>query len=382
MLYEIVNEFPNDLFFQQEGPLISLYQPTHRFYTENKQDPILFKNLIKEIEGSLAQKYSKKEIYPIMSPFYQIEKDLDFWNHTLDGLAIFATTNNCKVYKLHRTVDPLAIVAESFHIKPLIRTFQSSNKYQLLGLSGDKFTLYEGNRYGIEEVKIDPSMPRTIEEVLGEQYTDSYLAHGVYGSGAGSTIYHGHGGKSDEMDKDVEKFFRYVDRFVLENYSTSSNLPLILVSLKEYHNTFMNISNNPYLVEEGIKGSYDSFDIDKLKEKAWELIEPIYLNKTKKLVTSYMNAKASLLGSDNIEEIAKATYENRVETILIESEKIIPGKVDEDTGEIHFGSLEDPRYGDVLDDLVEFVIKKKGEVVVLPKERMPSETGAAAIYRY
>ncbi len=49
---------------------------------------------------------------------------------------------------------------------------------------------------------------------------------------------------------------------------------------------------------------------------------------------------------------------------------------------IEEGNLENPLVGDVLDDLAEMVFKSKGEVVVLPKERMPSATGAAAIYRY
>jgi hypothetical protein len=80
-------------------------------------------------------------------------------------------------------------------------------------------------------------------------------------------MYHGHGGKRDEIEKDIEKFFIYVGRFVLENYSKPSKLPLILVSLKENHNIFKKISHNPYLIEEGIKGSYDSFEIEQLTER-------------------------------------------------------------------------------------------------------------------
>ncbi|MFC2159988.1 hypothetical protein ACFLQS_04665 [Actinomycetota bacterium] len=55
MMYEIVREFPNGIFFEESNPCISLYQPTHRFSPENKQDPIVFKNLIREIENSLKQ---------------------------------------------------------------------------------------------------------------------------------------------------------------------------------------------------------------------------------------------------------------------------------------------------------------------------------------
>ena len=382
MTYEIVKEFPNDIIFEKVDPCISLYQPTHRYSPENKQDPIVFKNLIREIENSLKQKYQKNDLNSAMKPFYQIEEEKGFWNNTLDGLAIFANPNKCIVYKLHRPVQELIVVADSFHIKPLVRVFQSVDKYHLLGLSTNDFTLYEGNRDGFEEIEVDPEAHRTMEEVLGKQHTDSFLTHGSYGDTGGPAMYHGHGGKKDEIEKDIEKFFRYVDRFVLENYSKPSKLPLILVSLKEHHNIFKKISHNSYLMEEGIKGSYNSFEMEHLTEKAWEIIEPIYLEKTQNLVNSFENAKANSSGSNDLVQITSTAFENRVETILIESDKIIPGKIDYNTGKIELWNIKDPDFDDVLDDLAELVLKKRGEVVVLPKERMPSDKGVAAIYRY
>jgi len=380
MNYEIVNDFPNKLIFEKDGPFISLYQPTHRHLPEKKQDPIVFKNLIQQIESSLKQKYPKKEIVSsIMKPLYKIKDDKGLWSKSLDGLAVLANPNKCIVYKLHRPVKELAVAADSPHIKPLIRIFQSADKYQLLGLSRSEFAIYEGNRYGFKEIEMDPETPRTIKEVLGEQFTDSHLTHGSYG---GTAIFHGHGGKKDEIDKDTIRFFRYVDKLVLENYSKHSKLPLILVSLAEHHTIFKEVSRNPYIMEEGIKESFDSLDISQLKEKAWKIIEPIYLEKTKDLVDSFQQAKANSLGSDDLAEAGRAAFENRVKTILIEADKFIPGKIQEDTGSLELGDIKNPDYNDVLDDIAELVFKNKGEVVVLPKERMPGESGVAAIFRY
>jgi hypothetical protein len=382
MKYKIVKEFPNDIIFEKGCPCTSLYQPTHRYSPENKQDPILFKNLIREIENSLKEKFQRNDLNSIMEPFYQIEGDKEFWINTLDGLAIFANPDKCIVYRLYMPVRELAVVADSFHIKPLIRIFQSVDKYHLLGLSHDGFTLYEGNRFKIEKIKPDPGTHRTIEEVLGKHHTDSYLTYGSYGDADGRAMYHGHGGRKDEIEKDIERFFRYVDRFVLDNYSKPTKLPLILVSLKEYHNIFKKISHNPYLMEEAIKGSYDAFEAEQLKEKVWQIIEPIYLEKIQDLVNSFENAKANSLGSDNLDQITMAVIENRVGTIMIEDERIIPGKIDKNTGKIELGNIKDPDFDDVLDDLAEMVLKKRGEAAVLPKEEMPSSTGVAAIYRY
>lgn len=47
------------------------------------------------------------------------------------------------------------------------------------------------------------------------------------------------------------------------------------------------------------------------------------------------------------------------------------------SGEITLGQLDD-----LLDDLGERVLATGGEVVIVPTERMPTNAGLAAIYRY
>ncbi len=100
----------------------------------------------------------------------------------------------------------------------------------------------------------------------------------------------------------------------------------MLVALLNYHTVFKNLSHNPYLMEEGIKVDFDSLSLAKLRDKAWEQIESVYLNKTKKLIDRFENARAQFLGSDDLAQIARAALENRVETILVEDNRIIPGK--------------------------------------------------------
>ena len=67
---------------------------------------------------------------------------------------------------------------------------------------------------------------------------------------------------------------------------------------------------------------------------------------------------------------------------MVEADRILPGKLDSQTGKLEFGSIDNPECGDIIDHIVKAVMKDKGEVVVLPSERMPSDTGLAAIFRY
>lgn len=126
----------------------------------------------------------------------------------------------------------MSVVADSFHIKPLLKAYQYAGNYHLLGLSRDNFYLYEGNQFGLTEVEIHKDTPRTKNEVLGFESTDPHLSYGSYGGAEGPAMYHGHGDSQNEIDIDTEKYFRYVDKFVLDNCSNVSKQPLILVALK------------------------------------------------------------------------------------------------------------------------------------------------------
>src|SRR5690625_6990285 len=76
-----------------------------------------------------------------MQPFYELGEDYEFWQHTGEGLAVFASQDQCIVYKIERPVKEFTVVANSFHIKPLIRVFQSADRYHLLGISRRHFAL-------------------------------------------------------------------------------------------------------------------------------------------------------------------------------------------------------------------------------------------------
>ena len=188
--------------------------------------------------------------------------------------------------------------------------------------------------------------------------------------------------KNEEAAKDVEKYFRYVDKFVTDNYSNVEKLPLILMALPENQGIFRGISNNTYLLEKGITRDYENLNIEEITKDAWEVIEPIYLEKTKDLVDKFENSRAQSLGSDDLSQIARAAFENRIDTLLIEADRIEPGKISRENGELIKANLENPDIDDILDDLAEMVLKDRGNVVILPKERIPSTTGAAAIFRY
>jgi hypothetical protein len=239
----------------------------------------------------------------------------------------------------------------------------------------------EGNRDSLDEIELSSEVPKNIKDALGEEYSDPHLTVSSYG-GVGKGMVHGQGSKKDEVKGDTERFFRAIDRGIWEHHSRPSGLPLLLAALPEHHSLFREVSHNKLLLEEGIKTNPDSHDLDQLRKLTWEVIEPIYLQRLKGFVETYHSERNRGLASDNIEDVAMAAIQGQVDVLLVEAERQIPGRLNKETGQVEAEPLDAPDIDDLLDDLAEMVLKTKGEVVIVPKERMPTESGLAATLRF
>ncbi|MBA2351470.1 MAG: hypothetical protein ACR2FI_10795 [Burkholderiales bacterium] len=387
---EPVNDSLKEILARREPPCLSLYQPTHRTYPENRQDAIRYGNLLKKIEESLQQHHAARDMAPLLKRFRALADDVDFWNYTLDGLAVLGARDFFKIFRLQRPVPELAIVADSFHAKPLLRILQSAERYQMLAVTQDEIKLYQGTRDALDEVDLADGVPRTLTDALGEELTDPRLTASSYGMGSGGPsasrgepgMYHGHGGKKDEVDIDRERFFRAVDRPILEHHSRPSGLPLILAALTEHHAAFHKVSHNPFLMADGIRINPDAVTLDELRARAWRVVEPEYHARLARLVEEFGSARAHDLGSDDLAAAAKAAATGKVAKLLVEAGRQIAGRFDRATGDIARDRLADPEVDDLLDDLAETTLAMGGEVVVVPPDKMPTTTGVAAIYRY
>jgi len=392
-MHQLITDHLTALLADHEPPCVSLYQPTHRHHPDNQQDPIRYRNLLRDMETSVREKYGTRDVRPLLEKFQALARDHHFWNHRTDGLAVLGAADTFEVFDLQRPVKELLVVADSFHVKPLLRVLQSADRYQILCLSQHGAKLYEGNRDVLDPVELT-NVPSTITEALGEELTEQHLSVGAYGAGApraarggvagsgAAPSVHAHGDKADEVDIDRDRFFRSIDRGILEHHSRPSGLPLIMAALTEYHVPFREVSHNPFLADDGIRSNPEALSPDQLRTEAWRMVEPLYLQRLARLVESYQIARSRQLGSDDLAEVARAVAAGRVGTLLVEANREAPGRFDVATGRVEPSDLDHPEIDDALDDLAEAVLRTKGEVVVVPRERMPSATGMAATYRF
>ena len=68
-MHSLAHDYPATLMAEREAQCLSLYQPTDRQHTDNAQDPVRFRNLVKRLAESLRAKNSVRDISALLRPF-------------------------------------------------------------------------------------------------------------------------------------------------------------------------------------------------------------------------------------------------------------------------------------------------------------------------
>ncbi len=226
-----------DLLIDRVGPCLSLYLPTDRRFPEQRQNLLRFRNLLREAERSLASftlPLAESERTALLAPLHMLASNARFWHHPVDGLAVMRAPDFFKVYKLQQSVPARAVVADSFYINPLLRVLQSAERFDVLAISREHVRMFQGTRDRLDEIELDPAVPRSLAEALGDELTHPHSAVRSVttggGKGNGTAVHYGSGSKSEEIDKDTVWYFRLVGRALLDTHAHTSTTPLVLAA--------------------------------------------------------------------------------------------------------------------------------------------------------
>lgn len=368
----IETEFPPTIISNESNIKVSIYMETSSTAPLDKNNRLRFKNLmieaVKEIKDSLTSSIIRKKLETLYN-------DEGFWIHVKSGLVILTDETDMVVYLLDRKFANQISVGKYFYLNPLLRHFQSDDEYYILGLSKDTFSVYKGSRYRVEEIIFDDEIDITLQEVLGTQVEGRTLTVGNYG-GLNSANYHGHNARSEEEKIDRQRYFQYIDRFVLNQFDDLDNHPVILLGLEQHLGEFRKLTNNPYILEEGVYISLDSIKNNEknIHKEVWSVIEKQLLDRTDVLLKQFYRRKELEEGSSDLSEIYNALKQGRVDTLILEDEKLLPNT--------DLFLKEYDKNVDVLSVLLELGFETEARIVVLPKNKMPSTSGVFGLYRY
>lgn len=334
-----------------QAPCLSLYQATHRNQPDNAQDRMEFRRGVEVLNQALMADAAAHDTQKLLDPFHHLAEDAHFWEHTLDGLAVFSSPVGFRAFVLPQGVPALAGVGSTFHTAPLRRLLQSVDRYQVLCLSHNQARLFEGHRDALEEMVLGADIPRLADRVS---------AH-------------------DGVTLDEDRYFRALDGALLKHPSQTTGLPLILAALPEHQHRFRRWSQNKRLLPVGLDVHPGAMNIRALSIMAWHVVEPQHNARQQVWIDAFVVARAQGRSSDDVRKTALAAAQGRVGLLLIESDRSLNGQFDRRNAP---GSLNhNPVSHDVLDDIAELVERQGGAVRVIPASHMPTRSGLAAAMR-
>lgn len=363
---------------------ISLYMPTNRAPVEGRQDLIRFKNMVRDAEERLIRGGLRPpEAKEYLAPLLRLLDDLAFWQYRGDGLALFYSRDTIRHFRLPMRFEELAVVANRFHLKPLIPLLTEDSGFYVLALSQNEIRLIQGNRYGAWAVELE-DIPTSLIEALRYDDPEKQLQfHSKTSSGAGRrhAVFFAHGVGVDDSKDDIRRYLQLIDRG-LKEVLRQNRVPLILAGVDYLASIYREVNSYPNLMVEGIIGNPELLSPEELHARAWKLIRPRFIKAREEAISQYKQLAGTGKTSREIAEIVPAAAQGRVEKLVVALDVQVWGSFSPDRGsvELHGG----PAAGseDLLDLAAFETLLNGGMVYTVAPEDLPDNASIIALFRY
>jgi hypothetical protein len=367
-----------------DGPCVSLYLPTQVAGPETRQNPILFKNLVREAEAQLQDSgLSSSEINSLLQPATDLlEGHFEFWQHQDHGLAVFLTRNSSRFYRLPLAFDALAVVSDEFHLTPLMPLFSGNGYFYILALSQEHVRLLQATEHAISEIPLE-DVPKNIDDALQYDTQEDLERRQATASGVGgsSGTYHGQG-IDPAIDKEsIHQYFLVLDK-ALHPYLREETAPLVLACVDYQYSIFRDASKYAHLLDQYIAGSPELMKPEELHAAAWPLVEPHFKEAQEQAVNQFHELRGTGKADVQLEQIVPAAYRGQIDTLFAVADVHCWGQYDPDTDTLEQHDTTQPEDSDLLNFAAVQTLLQGGTVFVVGREDMPEDAPVAAIYRY
>jgi len=296
--------------------------------------------LISEVQRLAQVDLTAREVAELTAPITFLANSKK-WKRKNEALGIFVTKGFAGYMGLPFEVKNLAVVANSFHVKPLIKWMQREKPFFALKLNSEKPTLYQGT---LSELRV-------IEEY---QFKKARSIETIY----------------EKLDKELNKVI------------FKSKQPLILIGESVHTDVFKTISQYGLIINKTISELAFGQGLRELHRNCLNILEPYLEHHENVLVQKYWTAKLQRKVSSNLNEIVELALRGQVKHLFVNEKMNVWGQIDYRTGKFTYHAKQQDSFDDdILDDLAEIVIYHKGQVTVLESDKMPDSQAAAAILK-
>jgi hypothetical protein len=335
---------------------VTIILNTHRTRPDNQKDALTLKNLIKEAEVRLLNNESKRDAKPL------IDQTIDH-SHNQESLIFFVNEDMADYVRLPIEVENRVIIDNTFATRDLVRALHLESSYYVLVLSQQKVRLIEAFN---DKVVSEIGQPFPIDNIQFYSTNKAELSD------------------ARRQTNLIAEFFNRVNKEV-SKVRKGNPLPVLICTEESNYYEYLKIADQKMtLIETYLNKNRLDEKAQAIVTEAWGIIKNHLTEKNNARKAELQKAVSSGKFLSDVNDIWRAIFEGRIQTLFIEKGLFQPGIIK--GNEIRFVSQGDKYDKEVVDDIYDQMIEANmnfgGDVIFLPKGELTKFQGFGAITRY
>ncbi len=347
--------FSNELYNTQSGPHLSAYIPSNSMSSTTAD----INSIIKEADSLLSPLLDESERQSFFAPLQSLKSNNKRLKHFTGSIGIFRTPSSFRVINIPVKTERICVVANSFHIKPLIKWTQFDSKYYIFGVNRDGISLYKGSLYHLNH----------IESISFMEFVRQVKFPII--SPTGKIFPEAMKGLLDSID--------FIETWLTQHTERESN-PIFMIGDSEVTQFITKAIAHPRMRSELIGTKFYKEDINFSAVEVRQILRREARKRLEQGIIEYYNAEDMGQTLESIVQIAKNAVRGKIKKLYIAEDLLVWGKLNPANGKINLhGRQLNHEDDDILDDIAEMVLKKGGEVIVSPMTELPKLKPISAI---
>lgn len=346
---------------------VSIYLPTTPITQDIQKARIKLANLAREAVRQLEEAGTdKRQLAALQEHLHDLADDDEFWKYQAHSLAVFATPESLRTYRLANKLVQIVEVSDRFHLKPLIRAITFPHAAHVLAISENAVRLVEVSPdLPAATVKV-PDLPKDAASAVGKSTINDRSPSGRV-----------HGSEGQKVR--LAQYVRKVDA-ALRPILAGSDVPLILAATQPVEAIFRSVSSISALPQ-AISGSHDRTSDADLADAARPILDAYYEEQIADFRALFDTRKGQRRTTTDISNAARAATFGNIDRLLIDIDEVVDGIIDEETGAVTFNEAGDARNYGVVDEIAGRALRTGAKVLGVRKDDIPGGKSLAAILR-
>lgn len=349
-------------------PTVSIYLPTTPLTQDAPRDRLELKNLLKAAVGQMeAAGTPKRSIWPIEEAISALVADDGFWVDQANSLAIFASSERIRTFRLPNRLESMVEVSDRAHLKPLLRAVTFPHNAYVLAISVGHCRLIELSAdLPPREVRV-PGLPRDFNDATGKS---SHVEKGAMGG-------------SEAMSESAlfNRYSRVVDK-ALRPFLAGHERPLIVAASEPLASIYRSVSTYPHTAAQVIAGSADHTRDHEIAAAGRGILDAIYAAQISTLGALFETRKMQERATTDVVHAARAATFGAVDTLIFDIDEVVHGTVDDESGAVSFADGPCAGTYGVVDEIASRALRSGATLVAARRSDIPGGGSLAAILRY